>query len=344
MAIRLPHRTRVLTDFVGAAARRGVTFPGAGLDRSSSQPLSAVLLLEGASRGQCYNPAAVPLPFIGRPVRIDAGDRLTQRIFRWSPAREDRVRIALLHIAPKTGEIDQNRRLIEQGVAAASAAGAQWAITPELCVSGYLFLKSIGTGWINPQPDQWMSQFCDFVKRQRITVFLSHPELDPASGRMFNTVFIIGPDGEITGRHRKVKTLGGAEAWSSPGWKISPLDCDGIRTGILVCADAYKNDVAEVLVSKGAQVLVSPVAWGPGGCGPDGEWEERSAQNGLPIIVCNRTGVEPEELDYRSAESVVAQNGRRLLEATSEKSVVLTFDWDMETMTLQSEEFQRTYL
>ena len=254
------------------------------------------------------------------------------------------VRISLLHIAPETGDIEHNRKLIERGVVAAAEAGAQWAITPELCVSGYLFLKSIGTGWINPQPDLWMTGFQEFVRQQGITVFLSHPELDPASGRMYNSVFIIGPDGEITGRHRKVKTLGGAEAWSSPGWKISPLSCDGVKAGILVCADAYKNDVAEVLVRKGAQVLVSPVAWGPGGCGPDGEWEERSAQTGLPIIVCNRTGIEPRELDYREAESVVAQHGRRLLEATSDRSVVLTFDWDMETMTLQSEDFQRTYL
>ena len=254
------------------------------------------------------------------------------------------MRISLLHIAPETGDIEHNRKLIERGVVAAAEAGAQWAITPELCVSGYLFLKSIGTGWINPQPDLWMTGFQEFVRQQGITVFLSHPELDPASGRMYNSVFIIGPDGEITGRHRKVKTLGGAEAWSSPGWKISPLSCDGVKAGILVCADAYKNDVAEVLVRKGAQVLVSPVAWGPGGCGPDGEWEERSAQTGLPIIVCNRTGIEPRELDYREAESVVAQHGRRLLEATSDRSVVLTFDWDMETMTLQSEDFQRTYL
>ena len=254
------------------------------------------------------------------------------------------MRIALLHIAPETGDIKHNRKLIEEAVVAAAESGAQWAITPELCVPGYLFLKTIGTGWINPQPDLWMTGFQEFVRQQGITVFLSHPELDPASGRMYNTVFVIGPDGEITGRHRKIKALGGAEAWSSPGWKISPLTCDGVKTGILVCADAYKNDVAEVLVSKGAQVLVSPVSWGPGGCGPDGEWEERSAQTGLPIFVCNRTGVEPRELDYREAESVVAQHGRRLLEATSDRSVVLTFDWDMDTMTLQSEDFERKYL
>ena len=259
---------------------------------------------------------------------------------RW----ENSVRIAFLHIAPVTGDIDYNRRLVERGIVAAAEAGAQWAITPELCIPGYLFLKKLGTGWIQPQPDQWMSDFCGLVRENGLTVFLSHPELDPASGRMYNTVFIINSDGEIVGRHRKIKALGGAEAWSTAGWKISPYELDGIQAGVLICADAYKNDVAEVLVSKGAQVLVSPVSWGPGGCGPDGEWEARSAQTGLPIMVCNRTGVEKEEMDYREAESVVAQNGRRLLEATSDRSVVLTFDWDMESMTLQSEDFHRTLL
>ncbi len=254
------------------------------------------------------------------------------------------MRIALLHIAPVTGDIEHNRRLVERGVTVAAEAGAQWAITPELCIPGYLFLKTLGTGWIQPQPDQWMTDFCGIVRQRRITVFLSHPELDPAAGRMYNTVFVINSGGQITGRHRKIKALGGAEAWSTAGWKISPFDCDGIQAGVLICADAYKNDVAEVLVSKGAQVLVSPVSWGPGGCGPDGEWEARSAQTGLPIIVCNRTGSEPEELDYYQAESVVAQHGRRLLEASSERSVVLTFDWDMDTMTLLSDDFQRIYL
>ena len=254
------------------------------------------------------------------------------------------MRIALSHIAPVTGDIDYNRRLVERAVAVAAEAGAQWVVTPELCISGYLFLKKLGTGWIQPQPDQWMTGFCEQVKQHGVTVFLSHPELDPASGRMYNTVFVINAEGRIIGRHRKIKTLGGAEAWSTPGWKITPFDCDGIQAGVLVCADAYKNDVAEVLASKGTQVLVSPVSWGPGYCGPDGEWEARSIQTGLPIMVCNRTGVEKKELDYRYAESVVAKDGRRLLQATSERSVILTFDWDMDAMIPLSEDFHRTYL
>ena len=64
----------------------------------------------------------------------------------------------------------------------------------------------------------------------------------------------------------------------------------------------------------------------------------------MPIVVCNRTGVEPGELDYRHAESVVAQDGQRLLSGTSDRPVILSFDWDMDDMALLSEDFQRTYL
>ena len=46
------------------------------------------------------------------------------------------MRIALLHIAPETGNIEGNRKLVERSVAAAAEAGAQWAITPELCIPG----------------------------------------------------------------------------------------------------------------------------------------------------------------------------------------------------------------
>ena len=86
------------------------------------------------------------------------------------------------------------------------------------------------------------------------------------------------------------------------------------------------------------------MSWGPGHCGPDGEWEARSVDTGLPMMVCNRSGNEEGELDYSLAESVVAKGGKRILEATSNRSVVLSFDWDVENMTAISNDFERIYL
>ena len=252
------------------------------------------------------------------------------------------IRISLLHVAPILGDVEHNRRMVESAVRTAAELGSDWAVTPELCIPGYLFADKIGTDWVLPQPDEWMKGFCRLVKELSITVFLAHPERELESGKMFNTVFVINRDGEIVGRHRKVKTLRGPEAWSSPGERCDPIECDGVRVGVPVCADCYKNDVPQLMKENGAEILVSPASWGPGGCGPDGEWEQRSGDTGLPVIVCNRSGIEREDLDFREAESVVAQNGQRLLGATSATSVALTFDWDLETMSLVSEDFQRT--
>ena len=184
----------------------------------------------------------------------------------------------------------------------------------------------------------------ELVKALDITVFLSHPERDLESGKLYNSVFVINRLGEIAGKHRKIKALHGAEAWSSPGWTIEPIDADGVKAGILICADGYKNEVAQVLKDKGAQVLVSPAAWGPGECGPDGEWEQRTLDTGLPMMVCNRSGGKGDDLDYNLAESVVAHGGKRLLVATSERSVVLAFDWDMDNMELLSPAFSEAYI
>lgn len=255
-----------------------------------------------------------------------------------------RVRISLLHLAPVTGDVQHNRKTLESAVRAAASQGAHWVVTPELCVPGYLFAAKIGTDWILPQPDSWMQGFCRMVRDLGLTVFLSHPDRDPETDKLYNTVFVVDPQGQISGTHSKVKALGGAEAWSSPGREIRPVEQDGIKVGILVCADAYKNEVAGRLKEQGAQILVSPAAWGPGECAPDGEWERRSEDTGLPIMVCNRTGVEPGELDYHRAESVVAQDGLRLLSGYSDRPVILSFDWDMDNMALLSQDFDRTYL
>ncbi len=91
------------------------------------------------------------------------------------------MRISLLHLAPKLNDIKHNRTLVESAVRLAAKEGADWAITPELCVSGYMFMQNIGTDWILPQPDPCMQDFCHWVRELGITVFLSHPERDPSS-------------------------------------------------------------------------------------------------------------------------------------------------------------------
>ena len=255
------------------------------------------------------------------------------------------LRIALLHLAPIPGDLRRNRRLVETAVTAAARLGATWIITPELIVTGYTFADNIGTEWILPQPDPWMTHMSQLAARLRVTVFLSCPEQDRKSRKLYNSLFAIAANGIIVGTHRKIHTLRvGSEAWSSPGTQavaipVSPFT----RVGMLICADAYTSEIAKNLQNQGAQLLVSSAAWAPGQHGPNGEWERCTGDTGLPLIVCNRTGPD-RTLDFRQAQSVVVKDGRQLLSLASTRSAVFAIEWDLGKQTLATMEYRTVYL
>jgi 5-aminopentanamidase len=210
-----------------------------------------------------------------------------------------------------------------------------------LAVCGLQFAHIVGTEWIQPQPDVWMQQVCKLNKTLKLTIFLACPERD--GPRFYNSVFVIGPTGEMIGKHRKINVASDSLSWSSPGDRAAPIECDGVHVGVLVCADVYTSNIARAMKFEGAQMLVSPASWGPGIHGPNGEWEQRTHETGLPLIVCNRTGAE-KTLDFWKAPSLVVQDGTRLLAHTSKKSAVLTFNWDFDAMSLRSSKYSIDYI
>ena len=250
------------------------------------------------------------------------------------------LRIALLHLAPRPGELLYNRRLIETAITAAAGLGATWVLTPELCVCGYDFVDHLGTAWIVPPPDPWIASMCQLAARLQMTVFLSHPEQDQQTEKRYNTLFVIATDGRIIGKHRKINTLSGAEGWSSPGESVTPVPVSPVgQVGLLICADAYSPGIAQSLKAQGAQLLVSAAAWGPGFHGPSGEWERCTRDTGLPLLVCNRTGID-RTLSFTNAESVVVKDGQRLVSFASERSTICMIDWDVERQEVATWESQ----
>ena len=144
------------------------------------------------------------------------------------------LRIALLHLAPVPGDLTGNRRLVEKAVTAAARLGATWIITPELIVTGYTFADSIGTEWILPQPDSWMTSMSQPAAQLRVTLFLSYPEQDRKSRKLYNSLFVIAANGALVGAHRKINTLRvGSEAWSTPGTQAVAVQF--LRSHVLGC-------------------------------------------------------------------------------------------------------------
>jgi len=59
--------------------------------------------------------------------------------------------------------------------------------------------------------------------------------------------------------------------------------------------------------------------------GPDGEWEARTVDSGLPLVVCNRSG-RGDESHISEAESVIVDRGVKLLRLRSSESTVFIVD------------------
>ena len=196
-----------------------------------------------------------------------------------------------------------------------------------------------------PQPDPWMTHMSRLAAQLRVTLFLSCPEQDRKSRKLYNSLFAIAADGTIVGSHRKINTLRvGSEAWSTPGTQAVAIPVPPFtRVGMLICADAYSPEIAKNLQTQGAKLLVSSAAWAPGLHGPNGEWERCTRDTGLPLIVCNRTGPD-RTLDFRQAESVVAKDGRRLLSMSSARSAIFVIEWDLQAQTLATMKYRTIYL
>ena len=244
-----------------------------------------------------------------------------------SEPSDRRVRIALLHLEPQPGDLARNRRQIETATTMAAQAGADWIITPELAVTGYDFVPRIGSDWIEAQPDDWLQSYAKLAASLGIAAFVGMPEKDVLDGKLYNSLQVIDRDGRHLGQHRKIHVIPGRlEGWSTPGGAPYPVQVGEITVGMLICADAYTSEIADALAQEGAQFLLSAAAWMPGQMGPNGAWERRSLETGLPLVVCNRTGQE-EDMDFTAAESVVIQEGVRVLSYASPQPALILIDY-----------------
>lgn len=243
-------------------------------------------------------------------------------------ARDQTLRVALLHLAPRPGDLDFNARLIDAAVREAARRGADWCVTPELALSGYEFRSRIGLRWIQGLGSSRVAALAQLARDARVCLFVGMPTRDAGSGVLRNSVVVVDSSGEVLGAYHKRDVIPGAvEGWARPGARARVFTVDDIRVGVLVCADAWPRRLSRETAAAGADILVSPACWAPGEMGPHGVWERDSRVTGLPLLVCNTTG-KTTGSDQRRNATVVDDRGRRVFTFRSATSTVFLVDWD----------------
>lgn len=174
-----------------------------------------------------------------------------------------KVRLATVHLRPKSAEKtpEGNRRMFEIPIAEAAAQKADLVVLPET-------LTYYGTGMsmvdcAEPVPGPSTEYFGALAKRHDLYIVAGLVERD---GRLaHNTAALIGPDGTLAGKYRKV-TLPRSEIESGiqPGEDYPVFQTRFGKVGMMVCYDGFFPEVARRLAMNGAEVIAWPV-WG---CNP----------------------------------------------------------------------------
>jgi predicted amidohydrolase len=81
--------------------------------------------------------------------------------------------------------------------------------------------------------------------------------------RVYNTAVLIGPDGRLLLKHRKINILDIARDIYSVGDRLGVADTELGRIGVDICADNFPSSLClgHALARMGARILLSPCAW-----------------------------------------------------------------------------------
>lgn len=179
-----------------------------------------------------------------------------------APPPSRKVRLATVHYVPKNGKsAAENCRQFGPLVADAAAQKADLVVLPEtLTVTGNGLSYFEGA---EPIPGPSTAYFGALAKSHRLHIVAGLVERE--RHLIYNTGVLLGPDGALVGRYRKV-TLPRTEieAGVSPGTEYPVFDTAVGRIGIMICYDGFFPEPARQLAMRGAEIIAFPVA----GCNP----------------------------------------------------------------------------
>jgi len=191
----------------------------------------------------------------------------------------------------------------------AAKNGAQIICLPELFRSQY-FCQSENAETFDLAeaiPGPSTEALGKIAREQKVTVLASLFERR-APGLYHNTLVVIGPDGEIVGKYRKMHIPDDPLFYEKYYFTPGDLDFQAFETpqakiGTLVCWDQWYPEAARITAMKGAEVLFYPTAigWHPGekeefGVRQHDAWRTiqraHAIANGVYVAAVNRTGHE----------------------------------------------------
>ena len=176
---------------------------------------------------------------------------------------EKRLVVALCQGHAQNGDVSFNLDKMKRQITTAASVGAGMILFPELFLSGYRVPAEQMTKVAEERNGPSFQELSKAAKEANIAVLYGYPEVDRSSGGevLYNSAQLIHKDGSSLINYRKTHVWicpepPQYEAVFTPGNHFHvPVECCGVKVGILICMDLAFPECARCLAIAGAEFI-----------------------------------------------------------------------------------------
>ncbi|KAJ9296349.1 hypothetical protein DTO217A2_8846 [Paecilomyces variotii] len=189
----------------------------------------------------------------------------------------DSIVVAAIQAAPVSFDLPKSIQKVAEFTSKAAAAGANLVVFPEGFLSAYpwryAFDATIGAR--EPRGRKWyakyynsavaipsveMDQLCEIARENN--VYLSVGIIEKDGGTLYCTALLLGRDGAILSRHRKlIPTAAERLVWGrGAGDGLDVVDTEIGKVGGLICWENYMPAARLALYQQGIEIYIAPNA------------------------------------------------------------------------------------
>lgn len=249
------------------------------------------------------------------------------------------VLVAAVQCPSRMGDVAGNADRLERLTREAAAKGAKIVVLPEASLTGYLS-QDLKENWLLPGrhirpdfqgrspagiaeavPGPMTDRFGRLAKALGIYLALPFVEVDPKTGRYFNTVCLLDPEGRVLLHYRKLNPWMIPEhSWVTEGDRgLAYADTPYGRLGLLICFDVHR--VPAQLAAAGVETLLYPIAWVDGedvASWFDQNLPEVASENGVNIVGANWSVEQKQDWYGYGFSRVISRDGKVLAKASTQ--------------------------
>ena len=237
------------------------------------------------------------------------------------------TRVAAWQCQPRPLDLAGNLRRLDEICAQAAAERVEVLVTPEMFTSGYGLTPEQVLTLAEDAGGPTENAVAQIAQRHRLAIVYGHPERAAAAGA-YNAATLVGPDGVVRGRHRKVHLFGDVDRRLFVPNPAPPaaFDFDDARVGLLICYDVEFPEAVRRLASDGAQTVLVPTANMAG-------FEvvqqvlvrARACENGCGVVYANYCGAD-DLFEYNGLNLICGPDGEVLAQAGAQGEELIVAD------------------